>query len=340
MKHIGMDLHSSTTDVCVRNGRGVIILQKRIATSKVELKKLVEGIPGPKRVIVEESQLSDWAARVLTAHVDEVIRCQPRFNRLISASEDKCDKKDAESLSDLLYLNRFRRVHHPELIYRRLRQAVRGYWISSRELTRAKNRVKHCFLGDGLHEVGDQIYSVRTRSRNLKRLQKQGGYVELAQLLYERMDESRKLKAKHVRLLREAARPVKNLVAVLMTIPCIGRISAYTIVAFLEDGRRIPNKRKLWKYTGVSIRRHESQDSGTQGASYSGNRLLKHVAMSAAITVVARGETNALLKLWERDIRQNVDPKRARRNLARKIVVIAQCLLRSGQEYRDERIVI
>jgi transposase len=340
MKHIGMDVHSSTTDVCVRNGRGTIILRKQIPTSRLELRKLVAGITGPKRVMVEESQFADWVTRALVDHAEEVIRCQPRFDRLIGASEDKRDKTDAESLSDLLYLNRFKPVHHPSLTYRRMRQAVRGHWMASRELTRAKNRIKHCFLGEGLREVGEGIYSVRKRAGNLKRLQEQGGCVELAELLYERMDQSRQLKAKHVHLLRKAAQPVKDLVRRVMTMPAIGRISAYTMVSLLEDGRRLPNKRKLWKYGGMSIWRHESQGTGTQGASPSGNRLLKHVAMSAAITIVARGEDNALLRRWERDIRQNVDPKRARRNLARKIVVIAQCLLRSGQEYCDERAMI
>ncbi|MBZ5497070.1 MAG: transposase [Acidobacteriia bacterium] len=182
MKHMGMDLHSLRTDVCVRNGKGVILLRQRIPTTKSELENLVIGIPGRKRVIVEESRLSDLVTRLLMGHVDEVIRCQPRFNRLISESEDKWDKTDAESLSDLLYLNRFKRVHHPRLTYGGLRQAVRGYWISSRELTRAKNRVKQCFLGGGLHEVGDGIYSVRNGSRNLKRLKEQGSCIEWAQL--------------------------------------------------------------------------------------------------------------------------------------------------------------
>ncbi len=108
----------------------------------------------------------------------------------------------------------------------------------------------------------------------------------------------------------------------------------------MRKAQRIPNKRKLWRYAGLSLRQHESNDKGVQGASKSGNRLLKHVVMSAAITVVSRGERNALLKLWERDIRQNVNPKRARRNLARRIVVIAQHLLRSREEYNDERIKI
>jgi transposase len=278
--------------------------------------------------------------RVLKPHVDEVIRCQPQHNRLISKSEDKCDETDSETLSELLYLNRLKRVHHPAEEYRTLREAVRAYWIASQELTRAKNRLKAFFLFNGLHEIGGGIYRVRGRNGHLKRLEEKQASAKLARLLYERIDQCRRLKAEHIRILRDAAEPVQDLAGVLRTIPAIGPISAYTLVAYLEDGRRITNKRKLWRYAGLSLRRHESRGIGSEGASYTGNRRLKHVVMSAAITVVSRSEKNALSKFWERDIRRQVDPKRARRNLARKIIVIAQRLLRSKQEYQDERVMV
>jgi len=280
--------------------------------------------------------MADWVTRLLQPHVDEVIRCQPQYNKLISGSEDKCDKMDAKSLSELLYLNRVKPVHHPEMKYRTLREAVRAYWMASRDLTRAKNRLKGWYLFNGLHETGRSIYSLRHRNKRLKAMEQQGRNIELAELLYERMDACRQLKAKHIRMLRKAARPVKDLIELVETIPAIGPISSSTLVSLLEDGWRIPNKRKLWRYAGLSLRRNESRDIGFKGASKTGNRILKHVLMSAAITIVARGERNGLLDLWERDIRQNVNPKRARRNLARKIVVIAQHLLRSKQEYIDE----
>lgn len=338
MKHIGMDVHSTTTDACVRNGRGVIVLQRRIRTTQKELISFVDGIEGQKRVVVEEDQMADWVTRLLQPHVDEIIRCQPQYNKLISGSEDKCDKMDAKSLSELLYLNRVKPVHHPEMKYRILREAVRAYWIASRDLTRAKNRLKGWYLFNGLQESGRTIYSARNRSKRLKAMQQEGRNTELAELLYEHMDVCRQLKAKHIGLLRKAARPFKGPVKLLSTMPAIGPISAYTLVSLLEDGWRIPNKRKLWRYAGLSLRRHESRDFGVKGASKSGNRLLKRVVMSAAITIVAGGERNGLLALWERDIRKNVNPKRARRNLARKIVVIAQHLLRFKQEYIDELI--
>jgi transposase len=338
MKHIGLDVHSTTTDACVRSGRGVIILQRRIRTTQKELIGFITGIDGQKRVVVEEDQMADWVTRLLQPYVDEIIRSQPQYNKLISASEDKCDKMDAKALSELLYLNRVKSVHHPEMKYRILREAVRAYWIASRDLTRAKNRLKGWYLFNGLYEAGRSIYSVRNHSKHLKALQQEGRNTELADLLYENMDACRQLKAKHIRLLRKAAQPVNDLVKLVMTIPAIGPISGYTLVSLLEDGWRIPNKRKLWRYAGLSLRRHESRDFGIKGASKTGNRLLKRVAMSAAITIVARGDSNELLALWEKDIRQNVNPKKARRNLARKIVVIAQHLLRSKQEYIDERV--
>ena len=95
MKHIGMDVHSTTTDACVRNGRGVIVLRRRIRTTQSELIDFVASIQGQKRVVLEEDQMADWVTRLLQPHVDEVIRCQPQYNKLISGSEDKCDKMDA-----------------------------------------------------------------------------------------------------------------------------------------------------------------------------------------------------------------------------------------------------
>ena len=338
MKHIGMDIHSTTTNACVRNGRGVIILQHRMQTTHKELISFIESIRGQKRVVVEEDQMADWVTRLLQPHVDEVIRCQPQYNKLISGSEDKCDKMDAKALSELLYLNRIKSVHHPDLKYKNLREAVRAYWVASRELTRTKNRLKGWYLFNGLHQTGRLTYSARNRAQRIKRIKQEGRNLELLELLYEQMDFCRQLKAKHIRVVRKTAHPVNDQVKLVTTIPAIGPISGYTLVSLLEDGWRIPNKRKLWRYAGLSLRRYESRDIGFKGASKTGNRLLKRVVMSAAITIVSRGEPNALLSLWERDIRQNVNPKRARRNLARKIVVIAQHLLRTKQEYIDERI--
>lgn len=340
MKHIGLDVHSTTTSATVRNHFGRILGRAQFPSTRAELVRFMASIKGPKRVSLEESQMADWVTRVLVPLADQVIRCEPKRNRLIGQSEDKCDRHDADALSDLLYLNRLKRVHHPVEAYRTLRESVRGYWIASRELTRAKNRLKAFYLFNGSHEVGERVYLVRSRAANLTRVLQLGANVELAQLHYRHMDHCRSIKADHIRLVRKLARPFQTHAALLMTIPGIGPISAYTLVAYLENGRRFTNKRRLWRYAGLSLRRHESNDFGIQGASYSGNRMVKRVLMSAAITVVSREERNSLTDHWERWIRQGADAKRARRNLARKIGAIAHCVLRSGKEYQNEPVAV
>ena len=166
MKHIGMDVHSTTTDACVRNGKGIVVLQRRMKTTQSELVEFIESIRGDKRVVLEEDQMADWITRLLQPYVNEIIRCQPQYNKLISSSEDKCDKMDARSLSELPYLDRIKPVHHPEMKYRVLREAARAYWVASRDLTRAKNRLKGWYLFNGVYESGRSIYSLRNRNRS------------------------------------------------------------------------------------------------------------------------------------------------------------------------------
>ena len=59
MKHIGMDVHSTTTDITVLNSHGRKILYRKIPTRQEDLLELIESIPGKKQVVVEESTLTD-----------------------------------------------------------------------------------------------------------------------------------------------------------------------------------------------------------------------------------------------------------------------------------------
>lgn len=337
MKHIGMDVHSTTTDICVLNSRGREILHRRLPSTETDLVDFMLTLRGPKRVTIEESQMADWVARALIPHVDEMIRCLPQHNRLITGSENKNDRQDARSLAELLYLNRLKAVHHPEAEFQRLREVVRAYWYSSRELTRSKNRLKAYFLFNGVHCRGDSVYGLRKRGFYYEQLEHRGANLELAQILYKRLDQSREAKAQHVRLLRQQVTPeLKEAVRCLKSIPGIGFIGACTLVAYLERGWRFPNKNKLWKYGGLAIRERLSRDVGHRGSSRSGNRYVKQVLMTAVESLAKRTDGNALTRQWRLGQESGTDYNRLRRNMARKVAVIAHCLLRTGERYRDE----
>lgn len=339
MKHIGMDFHSTTSFITVLNDQGRKILQRQIPSKEWDLIDFIKSIPGPKRIALEESQAADFVTRILEPYAKEVIRCQPQHNRLICESENKCDPQDSYHLAQLLYLNKLKPVHHPGWGYRQLREAVRYYWTASRDLARAKTRLKAFFLFNGIVCQGKKVYSKRYRKGYIEQLRSRSGNINLLELILQDLDSCRERKAGHIRVLRQLAKPYQEDVARLRGIPGIGPIGAYTLLAYLEDGWRISNKRKLWQYCGLGIRTHESNGKGRRIASRKGNRYLKNVLMTAACSIAARRRCeNGLALRWRTGLAAGIAPLRLRRNQARKIAVLAHYILRSKERYNDERV--
>lgn len=340
MKHIGMDIDSTNIHISVFSDRGREIKHTHVPTREADLVAFVSSIPGPKQVALEESQMADFVTRILEPHVTKVVRCLPQHNRLISESEKKYDREDARCLAELLYLNKLKPVHHAPWEYRQLREAVRCYWKTSRNLTRSKNQLKAFYLFNGVHCVGEKVYSTRYRARFIEQIEERSGNKDLLQQLYAQMDFYRGSKAQHIRILKDVAAPLQQSIRCLKAVPGIGLIGACTLTAYLENGWRIRNKRKLWQYSGVGVRRHESNGSGHRGASRKGNRYIKNTILTAVSALSARRNAdNALTVMWRAGIEAGIDPDRMRRNLGRKVVVIAQRLLRFKEEYNDDRVV-
>lgn len=340
MKHIGLDIDSTTTHISVFSERGREIQHTKVATREPDLVAFMRSIPGPKQVVLEESQMADFVTRIIEPHATKVIRCLPQHNRLISQSEKKCDREDARSLAELLYLNKLKAVHHAPWIYRQLREGVRAYWTASRDLSRAKSRTKAFYLFNGVHCQGEKVYSSRYRAAYVQKIENRSANKQLLEQLYAHLDFCRTTKAAHIKILRALTRSFQDDVRCLKTHPGIGFIGACTLIAYLENGWRLKNKRKLWQYCGVGIRRHESGCTGRQGASRQGNRYLKNVLMTAAAAIASRRTAdNALTRIWRTGVEAGMHPSRLRRNLARKVAALAQRSLRFKERYHDDRAV-
>jgi transposase len=335
-----MDIDSTNTHISVFSDRGRELKRTHVPTREADLVAFLLSIPGPKQVALEESQMADFVTRILEPHVAKVTRCLPQHNRLISESEKKCDREDARCLAELLYLNKLKAVHHAPWEYRQLREGVRAYWKVSRNLTRCKNQLKAFYLFNGVPCVGEKVYSARYRARFMEEIEKRSGNKKLLQQLYAQMDFYRGSKAQHVKILKELTESLQQSVRCLKSVPGIGFIGACTLTAYLENGWRLKNKHKLWQYSGVGVRHHESNGKGHRGASRKGNRYVKNALMTAASAISARRNAdNALTRMWRAGVEAGIDPDRMRRNLARKVVVVAQRLLRFNEEYNDDRVV-
>ena len=120
-------------------------------------------------------------------------------------------------------------------------------------------------------------------------------------------------------------------VVVVSGIGCTGRAAGYINLDSFHTthGRAIPFA------TGLKLANPELKVVVISGdgdlAAIGGNHLI-HAAR--------RNANNALTQIWREKVRDGVPPKRMKRNLARKLAVLAHRSLRFKEEYDDARVMM
>jgi transposase len=113
VKYIGMDVHTESISIAVRNAIGKIVMECVIETKASTLLQFIDGLRGDLRVTFEEGTWAAWLYDLLKPHVTEVVVCNPRKAALLKDG-NKSDRIDAHKLAELLYLNRIKSVYHGE----------------------------------------------------------------------------------------------------------------------------------------------------------------------------------------------------------------------------------
>ena len=113
MDHIGINVHKSSSQICVLGESGERT-ERRIRTTRDELKKCFGERPAA-RILIEASTESEWVAVCLEGFGHEVIVADPNFAPMYAtrSKKVKTDKRDARTLSEASKLGAYRPVHRP-----------------------------------------------------------------------------------------------------------------------------------------------------------------------------------------------------------------------------------
>ena len=108
MEHIGIDVHKNQSQICILTSEGELI-EKRIVTGRGRFAAVFGSRPGA-RILIEASTESEWVARCLEALGHEVVVGDPNYSPMYGrrTRRVKTDRRDAHSLSELLWINRDR----------------------------------------------------------------------------------------------------------------------------------------------------------------------------------------------------------------------------------------
>src|SRR5260370_22805628 len=102
---IGIDLGDRKSHFCVLNDQAQVIAQGWLPTITTDFRREFEGLPA-SLVAIEAGAHSLWANQVLKVCGHEVLVGNPRKIRLITESDRKSDRVDAESLARLARADR------------------------------------------------------------------------------------------------------------------------------------------------------------------------------------------------------------------------------------------
>jgi transposase len=330
-KYIGMDVHTESISIAVRNAVGKIVMESVIETKASMILQCIDGLRGDLRVTFEEGTWAAWLYDLLKPHVAEVLVCNPRKNALLKEGS-KGDRIDARKLAELLRLNNLQPVYHGEHGMRTLKEVARSYLTITKDLTRVMNRLKALYRSWAIPCAGNEVYAPRHRSEWLGKI-REAGVRRRAEHSYQQLDASRSLRQEVRRDLLVESKKHKAW-KLLRQIPGIGPIRAALLIALMQTPHRFRTKRQLWTYSGLGLETHDSaqycvvegqlqrskKPVTLRGLNKNHNHDLKDIFKGAAMR--ASTAAGPLHDFYEALLAKGRKPTMAQLTLARKIAAI------------------
>jgi transposase len=336
MKTVALDVHADKCQLALLTKHSEVLLEMQVATRPEELRRVISGIPGPKRVVIEEGPMSAMIHDALKDCVEEVMSVDPARNALIARSEDSNDEKDAVRLGILRNNRAVASVFVPEEPHRTLRGLVRYDVMLMRDIVRINNSMKAVLRRWGIRAGRTGVRQKETRRKLAQELPNVNLRWQLASL-GKRYDM---LCLERVRCHRAISAWSKKIPEIkrLKTIPGVKNVVAPTLAAFIVDPDRFGSRSKLSSYAGLGIGQGVTswKPVGRARASRRGNRLLKRVVFIAAESAI-KGK-NRLTQRYQERIAAGWHRTKAIRDIARTVLMIAAAIMRKKGVYDDGRV--
>jgi hypothetical protein len=333
---IGVDVHCKFSEVVAVSGTGKRLHRGRCGTCIPALLAELESVPRPRALVIEEGPLADWLWRHLRPHVDEMVVCNPRRNRLIAQDGDKDDPLDAEKLAELFRGGYVKPVHHSDSPTQSvLKQHVSLYYDRVRHRVSEGLRIASFFRRYGVFVREKRFVESAERSALLARLPANATLRQDVKLLWKGYDvaveQEEMLRRRLVALAKE-----EEVVRRFVDLPGIAWIRGVTLFVWLDTPWRFRSKSALWKYLGIGLeRRHSGTGPQRLQVPYAVNRLLKSTILGAAKSAIRQGD-NPFAAQHRRWIEEGLAQKLARRNVARSLAATLWGLWKNGSAYRPD----
>jgi transposase len=331
MDHIGIDLHKTSSQVCILTEDGEFI-ERRIKTDRESFDKLFADRT-PARILVEASTESEWCARHLEALGHEVIIADPNFAPMYATRDRriKTDKRDARALCEACRLGAYRPAHRTSDRQR----AVRAHLTVREALIRTRSKYIS-LIGALARREGCRIEAGPSPSF-ARRVEQAGlsahtlAQIEPLLAMLKALNEQIKSADKRLEQIVKADEVVQR----LCSVPGVGPVVATIFAATLDDSSRFVGAKHVRSYLGLVPREYSSGEWQRRGRiSKAGSTRARTLMVEAAWSLLRwKTERTKVLHEWWARIAQRRGKATAVVALARKLAGIMFAVWRDGTEF-------
>ena len=350
MLYLGIDQHSKQLTISLRDEDGSVTRRRQVSTrpEKVEtfLQELCEAAEplGGFMAIVEVCGFNDWLVAMLGNYeCREIVLIHPD-----KRDKRKTDRRDANALSELLWLNRERLTEgrRPRGLRRvvvptRLEQQMRELTSSRQRLGRLRTRTINQMQGlmrryNLVWESPTKNFQTKAVARWLRELTTSRKLSRLDRLQLSQWLDQWQLYDDQLEELNEQIDSWSRFhrwVNLLRTIPGMGAYSGLAIASRIGDIRRFPHPRSLGNYFGLTPSCRNSGEAKQRLGSITkdGSRIVRFLLGQLVLHVL---KNDAWMRNWYRQIKQRRGSKIARVAVMRRITTIIWHMLWNNESYQ------
>lgn len=330
---IGCDLGDKTSTICCLSAVGTMEKAQQVKTTQKAMREFFTRASA--QVVMEVGTHSRWVSQLATELGHEVVVANPRRLKLITQSDSKNDKTDAEMLARLGRAD-------PELlapVTHRGTQAQADLAVAKARDGLVAARTKLVNQARGMvKSFGERL--PKCEAEAFHRLTKQEVPTTLWPALapvFQALATLEKAIKQHDKTLEKIAKRYPD-VEIISQPNGVGLLTALVYLLTLEDKTRFKKSRSAGAFMGLRPRQDQSGDTDKQlHITKAGDPFLRRLLVCSANYILGPFGQDSDLKRWGLELAKRGGKnakKRAKVAVARKLAVLLHRLWVTGEDYK------
>ena len=337
---VGVDLHKTIIQICVLNGHGEIVEERRyLALDLVSGLKVVGHLMKYRelgRIAVEAIGVNRWFVNGLLDRGFDVTVCDPTKLNLKMLGR-KTDRRDALEIARRLMLGDIScnaTTYYPSDEEYGIRKVVRARHGLMEMRQRLVNNIRAMLNAYKITGYGKSLLS--KKSIRMLKLQ-EWPTEEMAVVLQAFVTSVEGVSESIAQLDHQLQGMVKvpQIGALVKLLPQAAAVTTTALVYELGDVTRFDRTRSVASYVGLVPRVNQSADTAHHGRlTKRGNRVLRHILGEWAVRLISHDER---VKKWAKPRLRRSHMNKVRMALARRLLIGVYKMLRTGEVFSMER---